>query len=307
MFRATGKGEVEIDMEVSTPGFMKALLYNFDFDDFAGYQYRPLKEAHAHFLGEQVVPLLENDSGTIWMQGSASRIGTAGWNKTLSQTRVGRVAGFLMSNGVNGDQIQSDAVGAELAMNHALDDERDRSVLIYAMPKKHEDPVPPPRIVPPKPKLSANFKLSMITGLSVSQALRFAKLLKFKIGAGVAVDANFFMVWDTTNSLACIYVYVGVGLGFGAKDLPKVSGTTHGPWNSFTTEKAISSAQFGRWARFTTIGVLSESLNWITIETPKGVDNVYERIDTGTTLGGGASSTVGDFIRLQGPSPFHGP
>jgi hypothetical protein len=282
-------------------------MYNFDFDDFAGNQYRPLKDAHTRFLLKQVAPLLQNDAGAVWLQGSASRIGTAGWNKTLSQTRVGRVVGFLMANGVTGDQIQSDAVGSELARNHALDDERDRSVLVYVMPKKHEDPVPPPRIIPPKPKISRTFKLAMITGLSVSQAVRFTRLLKLKLGAGIAVDANFFTMWDTTNNLACIYVYVGVGLGFGAKAAPKVSGTTHGPWNSFTTEKPISCAQFGRWARFTTIGVLSESLNWITLETPRGVDNVYERIDTGTTLGGGASSTIGDFIRLEGPSPFHGP
>ena len=65
--------------------------------------------------------------------------------------------------------------------------------------------------------------------------------------------------------------------------------------------------QFGRWARFTTAGVADWTVNWITIETPKGIDNVYESIDTGTTYGAGGSSTIGDFIRLEGPDAFNGP
>jgi hypothetical protein len=89
--------------------------------------------------------------------------------------------------------------------------------------------------------------------------------------------------------------------------MPPVSGTTHGPWNSFTTEKPIYVFQFGRWAEFSTVGFIKWSENRIGIETPKGVDNVYEWIDTGVTLGAGASHTVGDLYRLEGASPFVGP
>jgi hypothetical protein len=304
MFRDTGAGKTEVDSQYSSPGMMKALLYNFDFDDMKSTD---LKKEHADFLSAQVVPLLTNDRGHIWMQGSASRIGAAAYNKTLSQVRVNRVAAFLNKNGVAQNQMQLDAVGADLTAGHALDDEHDRGVALIVLPKAKTDPPPPPP-VPPKPAVSQQFNLAMVTGLSAAKALRFSKFFKGKVGAGVAVDVLFFQIWDTTNDQACMYAYVGAGIGVGLKILPSVSGTTHGPWNAFTTSAPISSAQFGGAARFTTAGVGSKSVNWINLMgTPPGVDDVYMMIDTGTTIGAGASSTIGDFILLEGPGPFSGP
>ena len=213
-----------------------------------------------------------------------------------------------MTRGVAPGQMQLDAIGEEHAATHALDDPRDRAVILWVKPKLKNDP-PPPRKVPPKPKplISQKFKLAMPTGISGAQAVKFARFLKVKVGASVNIDAIFFIVWDTTNNQSCIYGYVGLGIGAGLAVAPKLSGTMQGPWNSFTTSAPISCAQFGRLARFTTAGAARWSLNWITIWTPKGVDNVYERIDTGTTLGAAISTTVGDFIRLEGPSPVAGP
>jgi hypothetical protein len=308
MFRATGPGRVEVDLDFSGVGILKALLYNFDFDDFADLKYRDLKVEHASFLADKVVPLLENNRGNVWMQGSASRIGSNAWNMELSQTRVGRVANFLSQRGIAVEQTQLDAVGEELAKKHVEDDPRDRSVTLWVLPKFEFDP-PPPRRVPPRPKVSRHFKIALVTGLSFSQALNVGKLFRgVKLGGGVAIDGIFFIVWDTRNNIACLYIYIGLGLGAGATFTPKVSATTHGPWNAFTTEKPISCWQFGRWARFTSAGVWSKSVNWITLETPKGVDNVESlRIDTGTTLGAGGTSTIGDFIRVGQPYRFSGP
>jgi hypothetical protein len=287
---------------------VEALLYNFDFDDFNGRQFRPLKVEHTKFLDEKVLGVLANHRSTVWLQGRASRIGTNAWNMETSMTRASRVQAYLYDHGVSTDQVQADAVGEELAATHAEDDEQDRSVLLWVYPKFEEDPKPPPRRVPPRPKVSRHFKLAMLTGLSVSQAFKFARFLKGRAAGGLAVDTIFFMMWDTTNNQACIYVYVGVGLGVGLSFAPKVSATAHGPWNPITTEKPISCAQFGRWARFTTAGVWDWSVNWISLETPKGLDNIdHASIDTGRTLGAGMSSSAGDFIRLAGPSPFHGP
>jgi OmpA family len=305
MFRATGPGKVKVDVDFTGVGVLKALLYNFDFDDFDKHKFRPLKAEHAQFITDRVLPLLENDRGFIWMTGSASKIGTNAWNMETSMVRAGAVQAFLLDRGVTPDQIEPNAVGEEEAQTHALDDEHDRAVRLWVMPKFKYDPKPP-RKVPPKPKVSDKFKIAMLTGLSISQGAKAAKFLRGRIGRGVAFDTIFFIVWDTTNNLSCIYVYVGIGLGFGASFLPKVSATTHGPWNDFATEKPMAVWQFGRWSRFTTAGVGSWSVNWITIETPKGIDNVYERIDTGTTLGAGATTTVGDFIALD-VGPFSGP
>jgi hypothetical protein len=320
MFRLTGPGQVQVDVRWSGAGVLKALLYNFDFDDFADRKFRPLKPEHNKFLNDEVVPLLENDRGNIWMQGSASRIGTNFWNMTLSQTRVGRVQAYLADQEIGFDQMEVDAVGEEVAnkLKHTEDDPHDRSVTIWVLPKLKFDP-PPPKRVPPKPKVTRAFKIAMVTDLSASYLVNLEKKLAAlgrsglgkalsKGKGGVALDFGVFIVWDTTNNLSCLYVYIGIGLAAGLTFTPSGSATTHGPWNKFTTEKPIGCWQFGRWSRFTTAGVAKWSVNWITIETPKGVDNVESlRIDTGTTLGLGASTTVGDFIRVDGPSVFAGP
>jgi len=313
MFRATGPGKANIDADFSGVGILHALLYNFDFDDFADMKYRDLKAEHQRFLTDKVVPLLDDDAGNIWMQGSASRVGTNAWNMELSRNRVVTVARFLGTQGIDAEQMQLDAVGEELAdaARHSQDDERDRSVKIWVMPKLHFEPAPPPPKVPPRPKTTRHFKIAMVDNLSVTQALQIEKVFQkpiSKIGGGPAIESSVFMVWDTRNHIVCFYVYIGLGLGAGLRMAPKASATTHGPWNDFTTEKPISCWQFGRWSRFTTAGVASESLNWITIETPPGVDNVDSlRIKTGTTLGVGASSTVGDFILVDKPRLYHGP
>jgi len=103
MFRATGPGKVEVSADFSGVGVLGALLYNFDFDDFADLKYRDLKVEHASFLADHVVPLLGDDRGNIWMQGSASRIGSNAWNMEVSQTRVGRVVNFLSARGINSE------------------------------------------------------------------------------------------------------------------------------------------------------------------------------------------------------------
>lgn len=305
MFRATGLGKTEIDDKYSSPGMLKALLYNFDFDDMKSTS---LKTEHTRFLTERVVPLLAKDKGHIWMRGSASQIGADSYNMALSKVRVGRVADFLTSAGILRAQMQLEAVGEELAVGHAKDDERDRGVALLILPKKKDEPPPKPT-PPPKPKITTNFKAAMITGLSGAKAAKFAKYLKGKVGAGVAADALFFQIWDVENKLACIYVYVGVGIGVGVTLMPSVSATTHGDWNDFKTSAAISSSQFDGFTRFTTAGVAKWSLNFLNMcGTPPGVDDVYiSGFQTGTTIGLGASSTIGDLILLEGPDPFNDP
>ena len=57
MFRATGPGQYDIMFESPAAHVLEALLFNFDFDDFDGHKFRPLKIAHAKFLEEHVLPL----------------------------------------------------------------------------------------------------------------------------------------------------------------------------------------------------------------------------------------------------------
>jgi hypothetical protein len=313
MFRATGPAQTQVRVDLAGVGVITALLYNFDFDDFADKKYRPLKNEHIKFLSDRVLPLLENNRGNIWMQGSASRIGTSAWNMELSQTRVGRVANFLSTRGILAEQMQLDAVGETLAAAHSEDDARDRSVRIWVLPQVEFEfapivPAPLPRKPPPIPKITQHFKIALFAGLSASHPLKVAKILeKVKLSGGAAGDLVEFIICDQRSSLACLYGYGGLGLGFGAKDFV-VSGTDHGDWTSFETEKPISCSQFNGWARFTTIGTLKWSYNWISLKTPPGVKDVDSlSISTGTTIGAGASSTVGYFIQLTRPFRFRGP
>jgi hypothetical protein len=278
-----------------------------------------LKSQHAIFLKEKVFPLLENDTGQIWMCGSASRIGTSDWNMTTSSNRVISVAHYLGELGIPPEQMQTDAIGNTQTATHALDEDRDRSVLLRVVPKIHFKPVRKPdlpRPLPPKPKVSRNFKIAMLLEVdgSISLVARefIKKIVKGRVGAGIAFASALFSIWDTDNNLKCTYVYAAVGLGFGL-NLPKTggrSGTLHGDWTSFTTEKPISCSQFGRTMRFTTIGIGDVSKTWVLIETPPGVNDVYISIATGTTIGGGASTYpahTSAFIPLELPKHFSGP
>ena len=315
MFRATGFGKVEAHTEFVPAGVLKALLYNFDFDDFADRQYKPLKLEHQNFLREKVLPLLKNGKGMIWMKASASRIGTSDWNQELSQTRAGRIVDFLMTNGIGAYQIQSHAVGSDEAQSHGWDDERDRGVLIWVYPRFKLDPPPRRRIPPivsmgPTIKFTTKFKIAMVVGLDLSgvpNAGSLKELQEGKLSSGMAVDLLFFLIWDYMNGVAASYYFLGVGAGAGVKGMPSISATTIGPWTAFTTEKPMACWQFGDWGRFTSAGAGDHTVNWVTIATPDGIDNVeHLAIDTGTTYGAGATSTIGIFERLNGPFPYVG-
>lgn len=150
MYRATGPGQVEVISEDRIAGRLEALLYNFDFDDFAGRTFRPLKPEHANFLSARVLPLVENGRGNVWLQGSASQIGATGWNMTTSMVRAGQIQAYLLDRDVKQDQIEANAIGETQAATHAKDDSRDRAVYLWVHPRSNQQPVP--KKVPPKPK-----------------------------------------------------------------------------------------------------------------------------------------------------------
>ena len=76
VWRATGPGKFEIDDRYRGAGILKALLYNFDFDDMA---ITDLKTEHAGFLRTRAVPLLAGDRG-----GSGWRARRAGSGRTIT-------------------------------------------------------------------------------------------------------------------------------------------------------------------------------------------------------------------------------
>lgn len=193
MYRATGPGQIQIIAEDNIGGILEALLYNFDFDDFAGRTFRPLKPEHANFLSTRVLPLLENGRGNIWLQGSASQIGATDWNMTTSMVRAGQIQAYLLDRDVKQDQIEANAIGETQAATHAKDDPRDRGVYLWVRPKaNHQQPLP--KKVPPKPKpaigkLQKLYIYDRSSGIDRRQAAgRFGtnEVLKIGIDKGIA-------------------------------------------------------------------------------------------------------------------------
>jgi hypothetical protein len=116
-------------------------------------------------------------------------------------------------------------------------------------------------------------------------------------GAGASGDVLYFQFWDERNKLTAFYGYVGGGVGFSLKVLPKLSGTTPGIWNTFKTRVPVSVAAFSGIARFTTVGCGAWTVNYLNIAVADHAkESIYLSLNTGVTLGAGASSTVGRTI-----------
>jgi OmpA family len=294
--RATGPGLIEIDPRYSGAGMLKALLYNFDFDDI---RVTALKKEHTDFLRDRAVPLLSENRGGIWLEGTASQVGTNDYNLQLSRQRVQRVVAYLASAGISGKQMQPDAAGEEHANPKLRDDQRDRAVSLVILPRAHRDP-PPQRKTPPPPAVTTKFQVRLVGEITLTGIPRL-RLPRGRVGAGPAADAMIFQIEDLEHGLSAFYGYSGMGIGAGF-NLAWLSGTDRGRWNAFTTSAPMNVGDFGGLTRFTSVGGGNYTKNWVhMMGTPKGVDSVYIMIDTGTTYGGGATSTLGPLQRLAGP------
>jgi hypothetical protein len=298
-WRGTGPGLIEIDPRYNGAGILKALLYNFDFDDIA---ITTLKREHADFLRNRAVPLLAANRGKIWLEGQASRIGANDYNLRLSRLRVQRVVNLLTNNGVTGAQIQPSAAGEEHSTSRLHDDQRDRAVAFVIFPRARLDP-PPPRPIPPPPAVTRRFRLRLLAEMTLSGAPRFRRPPRARIGAGAAVDTMIFEIQDVEHRLSAIYGYSGLGIGLGISAF-WLSATDAGPWNDFTTSAPMNVGDFDGFTRFTSAGGGNYTVNYLhMLGTPDGVDAVYMTINTGTTYGVGDTTTVGALQRIAGPMP----
>ena len=103
--------------------------------------------------------------------------------------------------GIHAEQIQTNAIGNTLTANHKLDDAHDRSVYLWVLPKIHFEPIVKPHLprrVPPKPKVSRNFKIALL--IEVDGSLSFAarqavkRIVKGRVGAGIAFASALFTI-----------------------------------------------------------------------------------------------------------------
>jgi hypothetical protein len=297
-YRATGPGLIEVNPRYAGAGVLRALLYNFDFDDMAATD---LKAEHSDFLRTRALPLLTGNHGMILLLGQASQVGTNAYYLTLSQRRVQRVVSFLTRNGVAVAQIRPDAVGEDQSTSRLRDDQRDRSVEFVIAPRPPLNQ-PTPRVVPPPPAQNTRFRVRLLGDVTLTGAPRLSPP-RGRLGTGPAAEAMLFEIQDVDHRLSAFYGYSGLGIGVGI-NAAWLSGTDSGPWNAFTTSAPMNVGDFGGPARFTTAGAGNHTINYFhMLGTPDGVDSVYLRMNTGTTYGVGATTTAGPLQLVAGPMP----
>jgi hypothetical protein len=295
--KPTGSGKTEISSSFSYTSVFNALLYNFDFDDMHD---PTVKSDHTHFLDVHVLPLLVGKPAHIWLQGTASKIGTDDYNMRLSKHRATKVAEYLISKGVAREQVHLDYVGERASASQLDDDERDRGVEILVM--QQYIPTPQPK---PQPKTNTQFKIRLLGNIGTSLLV-------------VERDLCFFQIWDSANSLTTFYVYLGNGLTVPLAEileilLPPLSVTLKGPWNDFVTSKAVQTTDFEGPANFDTAGIWPLSHTELEL-FPPSIKPLHLTLETGTTVGISLSTSSGVFAIMRGvegkdpfPWPFTGP
>jgi hypothetical protein len=192
MKRATGPGKVE---ELLAPRgrddlVQGALLFNFDDDDDA------VKPEHRRWLEANAIPLLRPDNGAkALLNGTASKIGAADYNRSLSQRREESVKRFLTSNGVASGRLTATFSGRDLSTSPLADDEHDRAVTVWLQvcdprrprvianrPAPYGTVAPSPAGRGPLPRLQLGFALGAGT--------LFANVLPSLSGGDVEVRPN---------------------------------------------------------------------------------------------------------------------
>jgi hypothetical protein len=160
----------------------------------------------------------------------------------------------------------------------------------------NDGPVFPPDLpIPSGPAsspVSTNFRIRFIGGLNA--------------GAGVAGDVLFFRIWDIKNNLGLKYSYGGAGAGFGIPKVP-VTPTVVGPFTDFTTIRPVPVGIFAGPAHWTSFGGGPSTRNILQIFFIAGLPSgVQMFVETGFTLGAGASSSFGFLVPIGEVARFSG-
>jgi len=265
-----------------------ASLWDFDIN---GPQLKPYHYGWLASLVNNVNTSHRSFIWHIWISGGASLTGmnirpNNGWNYDLARARVAEVYKYLKDNlKVVGLVYHGpDTSGIQLAeyRGHRLGVERDEDRAVYVQVTSESTPPRPP--VPTKIPQSKNWAIRFVKGSAVGAFV-------------VGLEIGNFEIADTDNRLYAMYKYTGdsIGAAVSFADI-SVSYTFKGDWKDFKTSEAINIADFDGPCRFTTAGMpfTSISQNYLTVTPSAGVttDPEHLEIDTGRTLGGGASITI---------------
>jgi hypothetical protein len=253
--------------EISTPYAARAYLWDFDVDSDL------LKVNHRAWLESRVVSAIRAKGGStwrVWIDGMASRPGSAQHNLLLSQRRAKSVVDFLTS-ALGGSKVtfsvewEGEYTAQLLRHPEHKENAGDRAVHVcLQLIETPIPPPPPPPIKPPELKAGADktFKIRLLGALggagnpfaAATKMPTSAKdfLLKLKPGIGPAAENVYFEVLDVTANQHAVYVYSGFGVSYGPS-VPGLKGlgvTYAGDWNEFTVPAPHNVDDFEGAARF---------------------------------------------------------
>jgi hypothetical protein len=288
-----------------------------------------LKDEHRALLDEHIVPFLRANRVHAELTGTASRTGTADYDRQLSRERVSRVRDYLLQQGLTDPQVPAAdvrAVGKDLSTSKSDEDELDRAVRIRIVVGVRPTPVLPhvvvPQVVPPEPTPPASPQVLPEVVIDVDTRVPWAiqELTGFNVGVGIGVgvliagvgvqagtvEYHFLLVNRRTRQMAqCRYFGVAAGGGNqpgGLKPGPSIGGglsLTQGShtWDTFQTRAGAGFDDFAGSATWAEAGVgLGSSISAKAELSFHGL-GVRVRVTTGNTIGfPGALFSVGNFF-----------
>jgi hypothetical protein len=292
---ATGPGRIEDNTNSS---FLIARLYNFDTD---GHK---LKPEHIEWLDRVAVPRMQNASG-MYVLGMASRLGRDEHNRRLSRRRKDEIVNYLSNKVTRKVTIHSDWAGESYAHGILENDQYDRAVIIsiwpLLVPQPNITPRPQPNITPrpqpsptprPQPSPTPRPQPSPKSCTSTQFQIRMIQMGSFVVSTSATFEIE---------DLACQkrQVYRFKGLGPPLPGFP-FSWTGTGPWNPFTTSRAITSLDFNGSAEINSItNPPGKGPNWtlLIIRPLLTFPIKFRNFKTGHSEGVGLTVSIGDFIR----------
>jgi hypothetical protein len=325
--KPTGPGDgsfLVTDQDVPNNVVFEFILSNYNIDG------NLLKQEHKELLDQHIIPFLKANKAHAELTGTASRTGTAAYDRELSLERVDRVRRYLMLKGLTSAQVPAKdmkAVGKDKSTAKSDEDELERSVRIRIVVGVREIKVLPhvvvPQIVtpnaPPPPApvqvlpetiivvdTRVPWAIQELTGTNVSASFGAGA---FGVGVGVhggSVEYHFLLVNLRTRQMAqCRYFGPAAGAGVGPSSLKPSVGPSAGmsmtqgshTWDKFFTKAGTTFDDFAgsaSWVEPAGLG-LGSSISLKSMLKFNGL-GVTVRVTTGNTIGTpGSLASYGNF------------
>ncbi len=320
----TGPGDggfMVTDQDVPSKVVFEFILFNYNIDG------NLMKDEHKDLLDEHIVPFLKANRVHAELTGTASRTGTAAYDRQLSLERVERVHQYLLQKGVDASKVPASdikAVGKDQSTSKLEEDELERSVririavgvrIVHVLPH-----VKVPQVVTPQAPAPVQVLPEVIISVDTRVPWAITELSGFNVGASFGASAYFIGAGIQAGSVEYHFLlvnlrtremsqcrYFGGAVGVSGGTAPRKPGIGPGggmsftqashTWDRFYTKAGTSFDDFAGFARWTEPGGvgLGSSVSFKSTLTFGGLGASAE-VTTGRTIGTpGSLLSAGNF------------